>query len=229
MKWCGAIVLILVAIIVFFLPILFIVRLVALLFSTRVRLQMKRHPIAHFFWLLGVIFICFLLYSCHNVCQFNRGNIRLNTAFWQDDQYETLSIGSPTSPYNGTPPLLIRMSDGTIINTATSDVSTIENKCAGKSDASGLPFCDFSYSEPFAPYGTRWPGGTTELQDIGRRFFVCSNKVIFIQISCNDTDYGRKPEIGNPVTGAMYAFPFREVTVVSLFGKPDRINKYLRE
>lgn len=228
MKWCIAVTVIIAAIVILFLPVSFIVRLVALLFSARVRSQIKRHPIVHLFWLLGVVFICCLPYSCHNERQYERGNVRLQTAMWQDDQYVTLSMGSPTMPYNGSPPLLIRMSDGTIINTATSDVSTIESKCAGRSDMSGLPFHDFCYSES-APYGTRWPNGSTRLQDAWRVFHVCSNRIIFIQIYWNDTDKWGKSEIGNPSTGEMYAFPLREATVVSLFGKPDRITEYLRE
>jgi len=121
------------------------------------------------------------------------------------------------------------MSDGTIINTATSDVTAIEKKCAGKTDLSGLPYFDFSYNSTFAPYGTRWPGGTRELQDLWRSFFICSNKIIAIQIHWNATDKWGKSEIGNPTTGEMYAFPLRETTVISLFGKPDRIAEYLRE
>ena len=114
---------------------------------------MMNKKIARVFWNVTTLLLC----GCHNIRRYEHGNVRLQTATWKDDQYATLSKGSLSMPYNAYPPLLIRMSDHAIINTAT--------------------------------------------------------------------DEHRKIEVGNPTNGEMFAFPLRADTVVSLFGKPDRITE----
>lgn len=172
---------------------------------------------------LGTILTC----SCHNVVKYDYGKVGLNTRYWHDNEFVNIEFGGPHKPYNGSPALLIKMSDGTVLNLATASVSEIQEKCPIQSDCSGNACSDLStHQRP--PNGTRWPEGTTLMKDDSRRIYVLSNQVIAVRIYWDGHPLP-KPEVGNPRTGEMHTFPLSKETVVSLFGKPKRVTTHLYE
>lgn len=167
--------------------------------------------------------------SCHNVRQYDSPGLRLMTRYWHPDEYIALVMGTPTKQYQGEPALLIRMSDSTVINTATVDVTLLESKCAERSDASGLPFTDY-VGRPNMDDGAHWGDSTVHLQDYSREFLICHGRLCGIRIYQRGDEGGTDtPYVGDPRTGAMFAFPLAESTVVSLFGPPERFREYLHE
>ena len=176
-----------------------------------------KHVIQVIFCIMGAVLTC----SCYNVVEYDYDNIGLYTRSWHYDLFVNIEIGGPHQPYTGTPALLIKMSDGTILNLATATVDEIRGKCPSIQDWSGNACSDFSTRQR-PPHGSRWPEGTIHMQDYSRQFYVLSNQVIAARISWDGNPWP-KPEVGNPITGEMYTFPLSKKTVVTLFGKPTGV------
>ena len=159
--------------------------------------------------------------SCSNVVEYDYENVALHTRHWHADEFLNVEIGGPLPPYKENPALLVKMSDGTVLNLATATAGEIQGKCSSIQDWSGNACSDFS-TRRRPPDGTRWPAGTIRMQDDSRQFFVRSNRIIAVRIHW-DGHPGPKPEVGNPATGEMHAFPLSGKTVVALFGKPAEV------
>ena len=161
----------------------------------------------------------------NNVRQYTYGNMWISSEISHFDRYAGLQIGNPLTPYDGKRHLLVKMSNGSVIDLARISVDELKRKCGGsKEDCSGRHYCGYD-GPPILPNETKWPAGTMELFDAGctRNFFVTSGKIIEVQISWNRYDNQAKPEIGDPNTGKMYSFPLSESDLMALFGKPDQI------
>lgn len=177
---------------------------------------------------IALLSACLVMVSCRNVRQYDKGNIRLLTRYWRKNQYAQLLIGTPTKPYRQIPPILIRMSDGTIINTGTAEQTLIESKCRGSSDWSGVPFTE-GFGVPPIDSSASWPNGTTRFQDLFRIFFVNRGKIISLTLEWQPGQGPDKPEIGDPRTGRMYLFPLTQAQVIALFGPPDKFTEYMQK
>ncbi len=162
-----------------------------------------------------------------NIRQYDKGNIRLCSRHWQKSEYNSLRIGTPTQPYDGSPALLLKMSDGSTINTATVDIQTLLDKCAGKSDASGTIFADIG--TPSAAPGATWPQGTMRLQDQARVFMVQGGHLLSVSMGWNPNGSFPSPEISKPDQEKWVSFPLTEENAIALFGEPDAISEYLSE
>lgn len=170
--------------------------------------------------------ICLLVTACSKVKQYDKGNIRVCS--WRDKGFISLLIGTPSRPYKGIPPLLLKMSDGSVINTGETNVQTLTSKCAGRSDASGAWFTDIG--TPAMALNEKWPDGAIQLQDQARVFVVQSNVLISFCAGWNPHgDDFPPPQIGNPRTGKWYTFPLQEEDLIELFGEPEIIREYLSE
>jgi len=123
------------------------------------------------------------------------------------------------------PSLLVKMSDGTVLDIAATDVNQIAKHCRAREDYSGKRY-DPYIVKPHEH--VRWPDGTIHFTDEYRQFFVRSGRIIEMRIMGSKYDNGpwKNPEIGDPKTGRLYSFPLSEETVTTLFGKPDKIDKY---
>ena len=162
-----------------------------------------------------------------NIRQYDKGNIRLCSSHWQKSGYISLRIGTPTQPYGGSPALLLKMSDGTTINSATVDMQTLSDKCAGKSDASGNLFADIG-TPSLAP-GATWPQGTMRLQDQARVFMVQGGRLLSISMGWNPNGSFPSPEVSAPDKQEWVSFPLKEENAIALFGEADAISEHPSE
>ena len=162
-----------------------------------------------------------------NIRQYDKSNIRLCSRHWQKSEYNSLRIGTPTQPYYGNPALLLKMSDGTTINTATVDIQTLFDKCAGKSDASGTIFADIG--TPSSAPGATWPQGTMRLQDQARVLMVQGGRLLSVSMGWNPNGSFPSPEVSAPDKQEWFSFPWKEETAIALFGEADAISEYLSE
>ena len=167
----------------------------------------------------------------NNSRQYTYGNMWFLTEMWHFHRYNALEIGNPLAPYDGKRNLLIKMSDGSVIDIAKVSVDELKKKCqSSERDCSNTHYCGWD-TRPVLPNETKWPNGTLELFDSGctQNFFIASGKIIAVQIGWNPNYDKVKPEIGDPTTGKMYPFPLSEGDLKSLFGKPDTIIDWLQE
>ena len=164
-----------------------------------------------------------------NERQYTYDNLRILSTLWNFNKYLALEIGDPITPYNGKRALLIKLSNGTIVNLATISVNELERNCPGRGEDISAQYYADCASLPLPPKGTRWPPDTKKIFDPFAQFFVHGGKVIALRINWDRYDIRSQPEIGDAKTGKMYAFPLSEADVITLFGKPAKIIDSLQQ
>jgi len=175
-------------------------------------------------------------FGYRNVRDYVKQNIRFECRPIKDgSHFAFLLVGCPSMPYTGDPALLIRLPDGTVVNTATIDVGNLKAKAKSITDLTGARFCDIGTPSMDLDENAKWPDGAQELQIYGCLFRVHSNRLIGFEIFYHDLkeepyeriNYGTIPAISRPGEVTMYQFPLKQSEVIRIFGKPDRIIDYL--
>lgn len=192
------------------------------------------------------------LLGYRNVRDYVRKNVRFQCKpIAGGSNFNSLLVGCPSRPYMGEPALLVRLPDGTIINTATVDVEILMAKARSVTELTGTFFYDIGFPsiDMIGDSYVKWPDGAQELQIHGWIFRVQSNRLISFQVAFHDyskeetydtiyqedgtkvvkkrVNYGAVPAIGRPGENTLHPFPLKQSEVVHVFGTPDKIRDYL--
>lgn len=170
-----------------------------------------------------------------NTREYTKDNVRfVARPIKKGNNYRVLEIvGRPGKPYNSVPPLLLRLSDGTIVNTG--DVKALMQKLSPGWDASGG--YDYLWGGGKCP----WPKGTQRRSNIPWVFYVQDDRLLAMRVyyfEGHTSNYAEKdgtevwkgcvPAIGKPSDGKLYEFPLTEDEVIKIFGEPDKIREYFQ-
>lgn len=165
-----------------------------------------------------------------NIREYTKANItfRSEQSFRnKDNRYSHLIVGAPGRPYKGVPPILVRLTDGTIINLAEISMDSLKKKATSVEDVSGH-YCSEISSGNLIGTDERWPNGTWRLYFGFWVFFVQGEDIL----SFFGTDWGedwRMSAIGIPKENKLYDFPLSQAQVIHIFGSPDKIRERLEE
>jgi len=166
-----------------------------------------------------------------NVREYLKGNIRFRARPIRGGKnYSSLLIGTPNHPYNGVPPLVIRLPNGAEVDLTETSVEQLKKQGSACS-AGGNLFFDIG-SDSLDP-GSRWPTGTERLQILPWwEFYVHDGRIISFHVYYRPGHWlatDQKPAIGAPKTDVLYKFPMSQNEVMDVFGRPDKIREYLEE
>ena len=166
-----------------------------------------------------------------NVREYRKSNITFysSSPIQNGNNYYRLLVGTLRHPYNGEPPLVIRLPDGQEMNlTETSIVSQLRTQMSSVTPVGGT----LLHREVDSP-DARWPEGTERLQRQSWVFYVLNEQILSFGIYYRDVAWekwtGQKPAIGTGKSGVLYEFPLSQREVIDVFGKPDKIREYFEE
>jgi len=164
-----------------------------------------------------------------NVREYRKDNVIFTSSpIKKGNNYSGLVVGTPVDPYTARPRLLLKLPDGTVVNTADIDVQVLKEKASANTDAAGMVV----YNRDTKKYD-KWLEGTRRLQICSWVFIIRYDRLISLSVYYRqDKEWkwsGEIPAIGNPSEGKLYQFPLKQGDVLKVFGKPDKIREYLAE
>lgn len=163
-----------------------------------------------------------------NTREYTKDNVTFIAApIQKGNNYLDLNVGTPWHPYSGIPPLLIKLPDGTVVDTASVNVDVLKAKSTYVGDASANVYNKASHKYE------KWPLDAQRLQMGPWSFIIQKGRVVSFYV------YYRKdnqwmwrdyvPVIGKSSDNKLYDFPLKQEEVQQIFGDPDEIREYYEE
>lgn len=170
-------------------------------------------------------------FGYRNVREYLKANIRFRCRpIKRGNNYSSLLVGCPASPYTGTPAMRLRLPDGTVVDTGDLDIRVLMAKDPSPENMTGKVFYDTG-GPSMDLYGP-WPDGTQHLQINSWNFYLHDNRLISFRVYYRTERWryhGEIPAIGKSGEKTLFPFPMTQEQVIHVLGKPDRIREYLEE